>query len=71
MFNIAVCTGNICRPPMAEALLQAGPAHAGRGELDIAGPWYGGAADFDLAWQQIQAATGPVVAAVRRKLVAS
>ena len=47
------------------------PGADGHGDLDIADPWYGGAADFDLAWEQIRAATGPVVAAVRRKLAAS
>ncbi|CAL8899591.1 phosphotyrosine protein phosphatase [Kocuria varians] len=40
------------------------------GDLDIADPWYGGAEDFDTAWQQIEAATPGVVAWLRERVEA-
>lgn len=59
------------RDPRVRLLRSFDPEADGHGDLDIADPWYGGAADFDLAWEQIQAAAGPVVADVRRKLAGS
>lgn len=40
-------------------------------DLDIADPWYGGAEDFDLAWEQIQAAVPHVVSEVSQRLKTS
>ncbi|MBD2761639.1 low molecular weight phosphotyrosine protein phosphatase [Kocuria sp. cx-455] len=37
-------------------------------DLDIADPWYGGADDFDLAWEQIHAAAPHVVSEVSQRL---
>ena len=37
-------------------------------DLDIADPWYGGADDFDLAWEQIRAAAPHVVSEVSQRL---
>lgn len=37
-------------------------------DLDIADPWYGGADDFDLAWEQIHAAVPHVVSEVSQRL---
>lgn len=40
-------------------------------DLDIADPWYGGADDFDLAWEQIQDAVPHVVSEVSQRLKTS
>ncbi|MDO4918225.1 low molecular weight protein-tyrosine-phosphatase [Kocuria sp.] len=36
-------------------------------DLDIADPWYGGAEDFDAAWEQIRAATPGLVTWLRKR----
>ena len=45
-----------------------GAQDIGEDDLDIADPWYGGADDFDLAWEQIRAAVPHVVSDVSRRL---
>lgn len=40
-------------------------------DLDIADPWYGGAEDFDVAWEQIREAVPHVVAEVSQRLKTS
>lgn len=42
---LAVCTGNICRSPMAEALLRAGAAEVGLdAQITSVGSWESGVA---------------------------
>ena len=48
-----------------------GPPDRTAEDLDIADPWYGGADDFDLAWDQIRAAVPHVVSEVKERLRAS
>ena len=49
------------------------PAVAGKDPLDqgIEDPWYGGHADFDAIWDQIQAAVPGIVEHVRAELASA
>lgn len=45
-----------------------GEQDSGEDDLGIADPWYGGADDFDLAWEQIREAVPHVISEVSQRL---